>query len=53
MSHIHLNPQIKDITLMKKGFLRKVCMTPEIFGRCYGNIILDSYHHQIVSYTKI
>ena len=28
-------------------------MTPEIFSRLYGNIILDSYHHQIVSYTKI
>ena len=42
---------------MKKGGggLYQVCMTPKIFGRCYGNIILDSYHHQIVSdmYTKI
>ena len=28
-------------------------MTPEIFSRWYGNTILNSYHHQIVSYTKI
>ena len=38
---------------MKKVFLYQVCMTPEILSRWYGNIILDSYNHQIVSYTKI
>ena len=31
----------------------KLCMIPELFGHCKGNIILDSYHsNQIVSYTK-